>query len=227
MTTTKWQSDAKQKWDDRATFWHAKSKEMWDNGSRKSIVPFFKKHVPKQAKVLDLGCGDGYGSYRLWKEDYDVTGVDLSEEMVKLCQQHVTDDMNHLQFLQADMLSLPFQNESFNALMAINAIEWTEVPNKALHELLRVVEPGGYLCVAILGPTAAPRINSYDRLYGKDVIMNTMMPWEFKQLGEEQGLSLIDTHYVYKQGVSMQHVGSLSDELKQSLTFMTLFMFKK
>ncbi|WP_093856737.1 class I SAM-dependent methyltransferase [Tenuibacillus multivorans] len=227
MVKSNWHSDAREKWNERASFWHANSQEMWDNGSRKSIVPFFKKHVPDESKVLDLGCGDGYGSYKLWREGYDVKGVDLSDEMVRLCQQRQTDDMERLQFLQADMLDLPFNENEFDALMAINALEWAEVPIQALEELIRVIKPGGFMCIGVLGPTAAPRVNSYQRLYGENVIMNTMMPWEFTKIVEEQELEVLDQEYVFKRGVDEKHISSLPVELRQALTFITVFMIKK
>lgn len=222
-----WHDQAKQMWNHNATFWNSKSQNMWDEGSRKSIVPFFTKYVGSNANVLDLGCGDGYGSYKLWKEGYDVTGVDLSDEMVKLCQSRLTDAQERLSFKQADMMELPFEDQSFDALMAINALEWAEVPIKAFNEISRVVKSGGHLCIGLLGPTAAPRANSYNRLYGEDVIMNTMMPWEFEQLAKEQSFEVLGQEKVYKRGVDLKHVGSLSGEMQQALTFMTIFMLKK
>jgi 2-polyprenyl-3-methyl-5-hydroxy-6-metoxy-1,4-benzoquinol methylase len=39
--------------------------------------------LKKPAKVVDVGCGDEYGSYKLYKEGYDVIGVDLSSEMIR------------------------------------------------------------------------------------------------------------------------------------------------
>ncbi|MGP4071523.1 class I SAM-dependent methyltransferase [Piscibacillus sp. B03] len=225
--TKAWQEQLRLKWDENASFWNSRSQEMWDNGSRKAIVPFFKEHVEPNSKVLDLGCGDGYGSYKLWKEGYEVTGVDLSEEMVKLCQARLSDSQDRLSFQQADMLDLPFQDQQFDALMAINALEWTEVPINALKEISRVVRPGGYLCIGILGPTAAPRVNSYKRLYNEVVIMNTMMPWEFEQLAKEQSFEIVGREKVYKRGVDLKHVGSLPEDMQQALTFMTIFMLKK
>jgi hypothetical protein len=111
--------------------------------------------------------------------------------------------------------------------MAINSIEWTERPLEALNEMRRVLKSGHLLCVGLLGPTAAPRINSYRRLYGEPVICNTMMPWEFEKLAQENGWELVDGEGVYKRGVSEKMVANLPAELKQALTFMWLFMLRK
>ncbi|WP_146816616.1 class I SAM-dependent methyltransferase [Alkalibacillus haloalkaliphilus] len=207
--------------------WHDQAREMWDSGSRKTIIPFFEQQVPKGDSVLDLGCGDGYGSYKLWHQGYEVTGVDLSHEMISFCQSRLSEDIERLKFLQADMLQLPFEDQSFDSLMAINSLEWTEVPADAFKEISRVIKPGGYMVFGILGPTAGPRNHSYRRLYGEEVICNTMMPWEFEKMAQEQDIEVVDSMGVYKQGVQTNHINQLSHELKQSLSFMWLFILKK
>jgi hypothetical protein len=78
-----------------------------------------------------------------------------------------------------------------------------------------------------LGPTAQPRKNSFQRLYGEKVICNTIMPWELEQLANENGWKTVDGFGVYKKGVKEQHTKSLSKELKQALSFMWFFYCKK
>ena len=73
----------------------------------------------------------------------------------------------NLSFIIGDLTSLPFENEKFVSVIAINSLEWTEAPLQALNEIKRVLGKEGYACIAILGPTAKPRENSYSRLYGK------------------------------------------------------------
>ncbi|USK32227.1 class I SAM-dependent methyltransferase [Bacillus sp. F19] len=223
--TYNWEKEAEKKWDERAAFWNKGSKEMWDSGSRSSIVSFFTKYVKPEAEVIDIGCGDGYGSFLLMKEGLKVTGVDLSPEMIKLAKKH--EEEGKLTFIQANMMELPFEDDKADALLTINCIEWTENPLAALNELKRVVKTDGYLCIAILGPTAHPRTNSFDRLYGKPVICNTMMPWEFEKLAIDNGWELAGSQGVYKRGVTEEMTRVLSSELKQSLSFLWLFMLQK
>nr|WP_208379630.1 class I SAM-dependent methyltransferase [Alkalibacillus almallahensis] len=222
-----WHNQAKEQWNERANFWHARSQSMWEEGSRRNIIPFFNQFVPEHSAVLDLGCGDGYGSYKLWQLDYKVTGVDLSDDMIDLCRERLTEDMDQLQFQQADMAQLPFEDSVFDSVLAINSLEWTEKPSETFREIGRVVRSGGYLCFGILGPTAGPRANSFERLYGEDVIMNTMMPWEFEQLAEREGYHIIGSEGIYKEAVSDSMLEQLPKDLKQSLTFMWLTMLQK
>ncbi|WP_212936350.1 class I SAM-dependent methyltransferase [Bacillus hominis] len=224
MTKFNWHESAEKKWDNNADFWNQNSQEMWDSGSRSTIIPFFEQYVEKEVQVLDVGCGDGYGTYKLSLTGYKAVGVDLSEVMIQKGRER--GEGPNLSFIKGDLSSLPFENEKFEAIMAINSLEWTEEPLQALNEIKRVLKKDGYACIAILGPTAKPRENSYPRLYGKDVVCNTMMPWEFEQLAKEQGFEVVDGIGVYKRGVNEKMLGQLPTELQQALTFLWVFMLK-
>ncbi|QWU44891.1 bifunctional 2-polyprenyl-6-hydroxyphenol methylase/3-demethylubiquinol 3-O-methyltransferase UbiG [Bacillus sp. NP247] len=224
MTKFNWHESAEKKWDNNAEFWNQNSQEMWDSGSRSTIIPFFEQYVEKEVQVLDVGCGDGYGTYKLSLTGYKAVGVDLSEVMIQKGKER--GEGPNLSFIKGDLSSLPFENEKFEAIMAINSLEWTEEPLQALNEIKRVLKQDGYACIAILGPTAKPRENSYPRLYGKDVVCNTMMPWEFEQLAKEQGFEVVDGIGVYKRGVNEKMLGQLPTELQQTLTFLWVFMLK-
>ena len=221
----RWEKEAEKAWDDRAVNWSARSKELWEAGNRKDIIPFIQKRLDSNKTIIDVGCGDGYGSFKLHQSGYKVIGVDLSKQMIKKAKNRMDDES--IPFMQADSSQLPFEKQRFDAMMAINVLEWTEDPIDSLHEFQRVLKIGGLLFVGILGPTAGPRANSYDRLYQKSTICNTMMPWEFQQLATENGFEYMDGFGVYKNQVQEEQYKDLSLELQQSLTFMWVFMFKK
>lgn len=225
MSTNDWHEKAKERWDERAEFWNQSSEEMWERGSRKSIIPFLSKYIPQGSYIADLGCGDGYGSLKLNEAGYRVVGIDLSEEMIEKAKNK--SGTEQITFSQGDLTDLPYQNEHFSGLMAINSIEWTEQPLRALNEMKRVLKTDHLLCLGLLGPTAHPRSNSYRRLYEEPVICNTMMPWEFEQLAQENGWEVEDGCGVYQQGIDEEKISHFSTELKQALTFMWLFILRK
>lgn len=222
-----WHDEAEKKWDSNALQWARNSRDMWDNGSRKKIIPLFTAHIPKGGRVCDLGCGDGYGSLLLARNGYEVTGVDISSEMIETANQRAAES-NLLSFIRGDLVKLPFSDGEFDAIMAVNSIEWTHSPLIALREINRIVKPGGHAFFGILGPTAAPRQeNSYRRLYGEKIIMNSMEPWEFEQLAKENGWRLIAEAGVEKRGVDFEKIAYLPKELRQAVSFMWLFIFEK
>lgn len=61
------------------------SKQSRDVGQwqQKYNYSVFEQYVKKEAQVLDVGCGDGYGTYKLSRAGYKAVGVDLSEVMIQ------------------------------------------------------------------------------------------------------------------------------------------------
>ncbi|MFK4997805.1 class I SAM-dependent methyltransferase [Bacillus sp. N9] len=224
MKDVSWHEQAKTSWDHKAAYWHRNSMNMWEAGSRKEIIPFMTKYIPTGSKIADIGCGDGYGSKLLHDRGYDVVGIDLSEEMIRIAKRQ---QKEHLTFQTADVQSIPYDDGTFDGVMSINCLEWTKSPLEALNEIHRIIKVGGFACFGILGPTAKPRENSYPRLYGEKAICNTMMPWEFERLASENGWRKIAEKGVYKRGVTEASVEILANELKQALTFMQLFLLAR
>lgn len=223
MATFDWKSEAQEQWDVQAAHWNKKSRNMWDSGSRKDIIPNLSNHLEQGSTVLDIGCGDGYGTYQLNKR-YEATGIDFSSEMI----QHAKagPQGSTISFLHGDVNQLPFVDNHFDGAISINVLEWIENPFYALQEMKRVLKEKGILVVGILGPTAGPRANSYPRLVGERAICNTMMPWEFKMLAEELSFVHIDDFGVYKSGVEERHYQDLPIKLKQSLSFLWVFIMR-
>jgi ubiquinone/menaquinone biosynthesis C-methylase UbiE len=224
--TLEWHTESQKKWDEMSTTWNQNSREMWETGSRKTIIPFFTPYLdPQNGKILDAGCGDGYGTRKMASLGLSMVGIDLSSEMIEKAKAQSTGTA--IDFLQADITKLPFAPNSFSGILSINCLEWVQSPLDGLEELYRVLQPNGHLCLGILGPTAAPRQNSYQRLYGQQVVCNTMMPWECATLAEENGFEITDQQGVYKQGVNERLLEPLPLDLKQALTFMWLFILRK
>jgi ubiquinone/menaquinone biosynthesis C-methylase UbiE len=222
-----WHKEAEKQWDAFAAEWSSNSKEMWEKGSRKTIIPFFLNHLQKGSYITDLGCGDGYGTMELARHGMQAIGLDLSNEMVETANEKAK-GYNGVQFIQGDLNHLPFESESLDAAMAINSLEWTENPLHSLNEIKRILKQGGVSCFGILGPTAAPRkAHSYKRLYGDQIIMNSMMPWEFSKLAEENGWKLIDDLGVEKREAKLESLSYLPKEMQQAVCFMWLFILKK
>lgn len=213
------------KWNEQAGDWSKRSQHMWEAGSRKDIIPFIEKHIPKASYVLDIGCGSGYSSNKLYEKGYEVTGVDISENMIELAKQ--SPKANSITFRQADVNHLPFKHDTFDAMIGINVLEWTNIPAHALQEMTKALKKDGLLCIGILGPTAGPRIHSYDRVYGQSILQNTMMPWEFLRLAKELGYTLVDEMPVWKKETGELDLKQLPTQLQQAISFMWVFMLQK
>jgi len=94
------------------------------------------------ARVLDAGCGVGYGSALLASGRREVVGVDVSREAIEDARRaHGA----AARFVLADVTRLPFDAEAFDAVTCFEVIEHVAHPHELVHELARVLAPGGLL----------------------------------------------------------------------------------
>jgi len=96
---------------------------------------------PKNIKILDVGCGGGFLSNFLAAEDYHVFGVDLSEESLKVAQKY--DRTKTATYVKANAENLPYTDESFDVVTAMDFLEHVENPQQIIDEISRVLKPGG------------------------------------------------------------------------------------
>lgn len=71
----------------------------------------------KTKKILDIGCGTGRHTMELTKRGYDVTGVDLSESMLKKAREKSRKSGLNIRFVQQDARNLPYNSEFDAAIM--------------------------------------------------------------------------------------------------------------
>lgn len=101
------------------------------------------------SKILDAGCGEGATAIHLAKKyGYDVTGVDLLEESIKIAKAKSKDSSLPINFLVGNFTRLPFKDNSFDGLYAIETFIHSSDPLATLAEFKRVLKPGGRLVIA-------------------------------------------------------------------------------
>jgi glycogen(starch) synthase len=93
----------------------------------------------RRLRVLDVGGGYGRLAAPL-AERHDVTLVDVSEEMLDEARERCPPEVT---LVRADARELPFEDESFDAVLALDLLPHLPDTEQALRELARVVRVGG------------------------------------------------------------------------------------
>jgi ubiquinone/menaquinone biosynthesis C-methylase UbiE len=104
-------------------------------------------HLPvgEKLKVLDVGCGSGFFSILLAQNGHNVTGIDLTENMIMDAQKLADKEGVSVLFQVMDAEKLAFSNHNFDLVISRN-LTWTlPNPEQAYKEWLRVLKPGGLL----------------------------------------------------------------------------------
>lgn len=111
-------------------------------------------NLEKGAAVLDLCCGMGRHSLALAEAGYEVTGVDLSEVLLREALKN--DVEQQIKFVKADMRSLPITGQ-FDAIVnlfsSFGYFEKDEEHLQVLLEIKRLLTPGGKFIIDFLNPS--------------------------------------------------------------------------
>lgn len=97
--------------------------------------------------LLDLGCGPGRDTLDFIAQGYNSVGIDLSAGMLTEARQRIPQG----QFVQANMLNLPFAAETFGGVWACASLLHLPRPDAvpALVEMYRILKPGGSLFLGV------------------------------------------------------------------------------
>jgi ubiquinone/menaquinone biosynthesis C-methylase UbiE len=110
--------------------------------------------LPKNAKILELGCGPGL----IWKEcssripaNWDITLSDLSSGMLDSAWRNLVVTGRNYKFKEMDAQSIPFEDETFDAVIANHMLYHVSDREKTLHEIKRVLKDDGRLIATTVG----------------------------------------------------------------------------
>ncbi|MCA1815669.1 MAG: class I SAM-dependent methyltransferase [Acidobacteria bacterium] len=116
----------------------------WFAGRRRILESFLARlvaslNLPSGARprILDVGCGTG-ANLEMLARFGDAHGVDVSEDALGFCRERGLSDVR-----RGAAESLPFEDESFDLVTALDVVEHLDDDAAGLAEMRRVLKPGG------------------------------------------------------------------------------------
>ena len=110
--------------------------------------------LPADAKILELGCGPAH----MWREcssripaGWDITLSDFSSGMVDAAWRNLVVTGRNFKFKEIDAQSIPFEGETFDAVIANHMLYHVPDRPKALKEIRRVLKSDGHLFATTIG----------------------------------------------------------------------------
>ncbi len=98
-------------------------------------------------RVLEVGAGTGM-SFRSYPPGADVTGVDLSEEMLLLARRQIQlAGWSHIRVMRMNAEQLDFDDATFDVVTSFHVISVVSDPRRMMQEAIRVCKPGGRILI--------------------------------------------------------------------------------
>jgi len=98
-------------------------------------------------RVLDVACGEGYGSALLARAAREVTGVDVSAQAIAHARKEYA-ALANARFVEASCMELPFAGAAFDLVVSFETLEHIAGQDRFLDEIARVLAPGGVLLLS-------------------------------------------------------------------------------
>ncbi|NHM28242.1 glycosyltransferase [Desulfofundulus sp. TPOSR] len=149
--------------------WAPESRWLYDLRYEELADTLISKAAPG-ARVLDVGCGDGYLLTKVVRKrpDLRVLGIDHNPYRVKLARRR------GLEAILVDAEFMPFGSAEFDIVVSTYTLGQTIRPHIALYEATRVLVPGGKLVLAVPSRHSLPW--SWNPLSMLEVLLGTIVP---------------------------------------------------
>ena len=136
-----------------------KSKEETAAYYKKSIVKteqqkFLEKLLAEKnqkfSSIADIACGGGTLSFHLKKifPEAKFSLGDFNEDALEIAKS--VNGENNFTYSKEDIYKLSYPDNSFDLVCCWQTLSWLDEPEKALHELVRITKPGGFIFASSL-----------------------------------------------------------------------------
>jgi len=152
----------------------------------KDIIEFLFSRSPKSA--LDVGCGNGDFLIKLRKAGFKgkLTGLEISRGMLEPGIKQNSEENLGIDFIIGDAEELPFDDNSFDVIIAKHMLYHLPNIQKGVDEMYRCLKKGGALVITLNGENNNPFLHECEKmickkykfktLHGKDMINTESTP---------------------------------------------------
>ena len=134
-------------WSHRAEGFELQRLREFESDKHNRWMAEFNRYLPsgRNLQILDIGTGTGFFACLLAAAGHEVTGIDITPDMIRHAEHMAAALGQNVSFKIMDAEEPDFASESFDALVTRN-LTWT-LPHieKAYHEWFRILKPGGVL----------------------------------------------------------------------------------
>ena len=153
MTEEKQKADfkeeIKQRWEESAEGYHQGITNELGGEKREDWKKLILMNAPQKEgmKILDIGTGPGFFPVILGEEGHFVTGIDLTENMLKFAEKNAKDNGVEAEFIRMDCTKPEFPDETFDLIICRNLTWILTEPEDTYREWQRILKKDGRILI--------------------------------------------------------------------------------
>ena len=132
-------------WETHSGWWQEEFTDGADPEYEEQILPIVERHLQGAQRVLDVGCGEGQLSRRAAGLGAQVVGLDPTWNQITVARERAGGP----EYARARAEQLPCRDAAFDAVVMCLVVEHLDPFEPAIHEMARVLEPGG-ICLLLM-----------------------------------------------------------------------------
>lgn len=139
--------EVKEFFDQVASEWEEISRQYYDESIKNKIIE--KQILKPDMTAVDLGSGDGYISRAVAGIVKKVIAIDISGEMLEQLQKKAAQNaIKNIETIETEAQEVPLQDSTADIVFANMFLHHIEDPEEIIHEIFRIVKPGGMAVVS-------------------------------------------------------------------------------
>lgn len=153
-----------------------------------------KMDVRPGMKILEIGCGDG----ELWKvnlkkvpESVSIILSDISEGIVRDARREIGTGDRRFQFQVFDCHKIPFENDTFDMVVANHVLFYCEDIEQVSQEVKRVLKPGGHFLCSTYGSSHMREVSQLVQKFDDRIVLSAERLYE--RFGRENGYQILES----------------------------------
>jgi tellurite methyltransferase len=162
------------------------------------VAGLFRKNGVK--RVLDLGCGAGRNLVYLARKRFELYGLDLAPEGLKIIRKSLDKERLGSELRKGDVYGrLPYPDGFFDAVISVQVLQHGNEQRikGAIREIKRILKPRGIIFITLSGRISKGKVRPFLVKSAKKIAPNTYVPTQ----GQERGL----THFIYNKNLIVKH----------------------
>jgi len=134
-------------------YYDLNAEKWWKEGETLHLLNHFNQtrfefaanYIPnwRKLRVLDVGCGGGLACEMLTQSGANVSGIDLSENSIKVAKEHASQSQLEIDYRQGFAENLPFESNTFDVVLCFDVLEHVSSLKSVISEIDRVLSKGG------------------------------------------------------------------------------------